>query len=200
MAATLPPAGPSTLAPSSDYRIGSRDTLNITVFQVPDLTLREAQVDASGQIALPLVGSITAAGKTTSELAAEISTKLQAGYLQSPQVSVIVAEAVSQKVTVDGAVVEPGVFALKGKTTLMQVVAMAKGPKPTAKLDRIAVFRSIDGRRTAAVFDLAAIRSGQADDPEILGNDIVVIDSSALKGFWREVVSALPAFAIFRSY
>lgn len=193
-------ASSAPAAATSDYRIGPLDKLVITVFQVEDLTLKEAQVDASGQIALPLIGSVMAAGKTTSELSGEIATKLRAGFLQSPQVSVMVSEAASQKVTVDGAVTEPGVFTLKGRTTLMQAVAMAKGPGRTADLKRVAVFRTTNGTRTAAVFDLAAIRAGRTEDPEIYGNDIVVVDGSAVKGFWREVVSALPAFAIFSPY
>lgn len=200
LAAPLTTQGASPLTVSTEYRIGPGDTLAITVFQVPDLTLKEAQVDANGRIALPLIGSVTAGGRTTAELATEIATKLEAGFLQSPQVSVIVSTAVSQKVTVDGAVTEPGVFTLKGRTTLMQVVAMAKGPKNTANLKRVAVFRNTEGERTAAVFDLSAIRSGKAEDPEIVGNDVVVVDSSALKGFWREVVAALPSLAIFRTY
>lgn len=196
-------AAPATSAPQSqtaDYLIGPLDKLAITVFQVEDLTLKEAQVDASGRLALPLIGTLMVAGQTPTQLAEEIRRRLAAGYLQSPQVSVIILEAVSQKVTVDGAVTEPGVFELKGQTTLMQAVAMAKGPAKNANLKRVAVFRQVDGKRMAAMFDLAAIRSGKNDDPPIFGNDVVVVDSSAMKSFWREVVGALPAFGIFRPY
>lgn len=185
---------------SADYRIGPLDTLSITVFQVPDLTLKEARVDASGQLALPLIGSVTAAGKTTSELSGEIAGKLRAGFLQSPQVSVIVNDSVSQKVTVDGAVAEPGVFELKGRTTLMQAVAMARGPSKDANLKHVAVFRNVGDQRTVAVFDLASIRAGRAADPDIYGSDVVVVESSALKGVFREILSAIPALAIFRPY
>lgn len=194
------PVTPTVTGPGPDYEIGPRDTLSITVFQVPDLTVKEAKVDASGLLALPLIGSVTAAGKTTVQLADEIAAKLKAGYLQSPQVSVIVLEAIGQKVTVDGAVTEPGVFELKGRTTLLQAVAMAKGPGRDANLRRVAVFRVADGQRTAAVFDLSAIRDGRADDPQILANDVIVVDSSALKGVMREIISALPGLAVFRSY
>ena len=196
----VPQSAPASSAIANDYRIGPLDTLTITVFQVADLSLKEVQVDAGGMIAVPLIGSVTAAGKTTAELSSEIALRLKEGYLQSPQVSVIVNEAVSQKVTVDGAVTEPGVFQLKGRTTLMQAVAMAKGPGRNANLKRVAVFRTSAGQRTAAVFDLAAIRAGLAEDPEIYGNDVVVVDASLLKGVLREVVTALPAFSIFRPY
>lgn len=201
LAATPPtPVRSAVSAPIEDYRIGPLDKLAITVFQVEELTIKEAQVDAAGRLSLPLIGIVDAAGKTTGELSKEITAKLAAGYLQSPQVSVMVSEAASQKVTVDGAVTEPGVFELRGRTTLIQAVAMAKGPARNANLKRVAVFRDINGQRTAAVFDLQAIRSGAAVDPEIQGNDVIVVDSSALKSAWREVVGALPAFGIFRPY
>ncbi|NEX94880.1 polysaccharide biosynthesis/export family protein [Caulobacter sp. 17J65-9] len=187
-------------APRGEYRIGPLDKLNITVFQVKDLTLDRVQVDASGRILLPLIGQVMAAGRTTTELSDEIAAKLEASYLQHPQVSVVVSEAASQKVTVDGAVTEAGVFELRGRTTLLQAVAMAKGPARNANLKRVAVFRQIDGQRQAAVFDLKAIRKGKAEDPEIYGDDVIVVDSSGLKGAWREVLGALPAFSIFRPY
>jgi polysaccharide export outer membrane protein len=191
---------PDTQRSGDDYRIGAHDRLTIAVFQVEDLKLDKIQVDASGRIALPLVGSVVAAGKTTNQLSVEIASRLSERYMRDPQVTVLVEEAVSQKVTVEGAVTEPGVYVLKGRTTLVQAVAMAKGADRMANLKRVAVFRTQDGKRVAAVFDLAAIRSGRADDPEIYGDDVIVVDSSAMKGFWREVISALPALSIFRPY
>jgi polysaccharide export outer membrane protein len=195
--ASLPPPSIEPVA-QQEYRIGALDKLDINVFQVKDLTLEKVQVDAGGQILLPLIGVITAGGRTTSELSADIAAKLQAKYLQSPQVSVLVEESASQKVTVDGAVTEAGVFQLKGRTTLMQAVAMAKGPSHTANLRRVAVFRQVHGDRAAAVFDLKAIREGRAVDPEIFGNDVVVVDDSFGKNAWHEVISVLPSLAIFR--
>ncbi|HYD44956.1 MAG TPA: polysaccharide biosynthesis/export family protein [Phenylobacterium sp.] len=180
-----------------DYRIGPFDKLTINVFQVKDLTLDEVQVDASGQILLPLIGQVAAGGKSTRELSKEIAGKLAERYLQNPQVSVLVKEAASQKVAVEGAVMEAGVFQLKGRTSLLQAVAMAKGPHPNADLKRVAVFRDVDGQRMAAVFNLKAIRKGKAEDPQILGNDVVVVNSSALKGGIRELVRSLPALGIF---
>lgn len=192
---------PSQSAPPQDYRIGPLDKLNITVFQVKDLTIEGVQVDGSGRISLPLIGSLLASGKTTQELSDEITGLLSGKYLQSPQVSVWVAEAVSQKVTVDGAVREPGVYAMSGPTTLLQAVAMAKGPDvKLANLSRVAVFRTVNGQRVAAVFDLKAIRSGKAPDPEIYGNDVIVVDGSAFKSAFREVIGVLPGLAIFRPY
>lgn len=194
------PIASAPVAVHRDYRIGIGDQLNVNVFQVEDLTKEKIPVDAAGQIQLPLIGAVAASGRTTTELANDIATRLEEKYLQDPQVSVTVAQAASQKVTVDGAVTEAGVFELQGRTTLLQAVAMAKGPRADANLQRVAVFRTVNGQRMAAMFDLKEIRRGAAADPEILGDDIVVVDSSALKGAWREVLRALPAFSIFRPF
>lgn len=194
------PGDATAVQPAMEYRIGALDLLNVTVFQVEDLTLEKVQVDAAGNLQLPLIGTVTAKGRTTTELAQDIRTRLAATYLQNPQVTVIVAEAASQKVTVDGAVTEPGVYQMRGNTSLLQAVAMAKGPNRTAELTRVAVFRNIDGQRMVAMFDLRAIRRGESDDPQILGDDVVVVDSSAMNTRIRDVISALPALAIFRPF
>ena len=180
-----------------NYRIGPLDKLNITVFEVKDLTIEKLQVDASGQILLPLVGSITAQGKTTTELSAEIARRLGEHYMQSPQVSVVVEEAVSQKVSVEGAVTEAGVFEMKGRTSLLEAVAMAKGPSKDANLRRVAIIRNVDGVARAATFDYQAIENGHAGDPEVLGNDVVVVDESKSKEFWHGAVSWLPGLYLF---
>ena len=180
-----------------DYRIGPQDKLSITVFQVKDLSVEKMQVDATGRILLPLIGSVEAQGRTTTELGREIATRLEAKYLHDPQVSVVVEESASQKVTVEGAVNEAGVFQLRGRTSLLEAVAMAKGPSRFANTRRVAIIRTVNGESKAAVFDLAAIMRGQARNPEILGNDIVVVDDSKSKQMWHDFVTTLPAFLIF---
>jgi polysaccharide export outer membrane protein len=181
----------------ANYRIGPLDKLDITVFEVKDLTIDKLQVDASGQILLPLIGSVKAQGMTTSELSAEIARRLAEHYMQSPQVSVVVDEAVSQKVSVEGAVIEPGVFEMKGRTSLLEAVAMAKGPSKEANLTRVAVIRNVDGMPHEATFDYQAIENGKAGDPEILGNDVVVVDDSKSKEFWHGAVAWLPGLYLF---
>jgi polysaccharide biosynthesis/export protein len=199
-AGSIPPATAGQPAnPMLDYRIGPLDTLSITVFQVKDLTVDKMQVDASGQILLPLIGSVMAKGKTTTELSAEIARRLGEHYLQSPQVSVVVNEAVSQKISVEGAVNEAGVFELKGRTSLLEAVARAKGASRNANLHKVTIVRSVDGTPHAASFDLAAIGAGKARNPEVLANDVVIVDGSRIKSMWQGVVQVLPAL-IFLTY
>ena len=191
-------AGGSITQPAMEYRIGALDKLNVTVFQVSDLTLRDVQVDAVGNLQLPLIGTVMAKGKTTAELTELVRSRLAADYLRNPQVTVVVSQAASQKVTVDGAVTQPGVYQMTGNTSLIQAVAMARGPSRTAELTRVAVFRNVEGQRMVAMFDLRAIRRGQAEDPQILGDDVVVVDSSVMSSTIANVLGALPALAIFR--
>lgn len=190
----------AVVQPAQEYRIGALDKLNVTVFQVADLTLRDVQVDAVGNLQLPLIGTVMAKGKTTGELTELIRGRLAESYLQNPQVTVVVSTAASQKVTVDGAVTQPGVYQMTGNTSLIQAVAMARGPARTAELSRVAVFRNIDGQRQVALFDLRAIRRGQAEDPQILGDDVIVVDSSVMSTTIASVLGALPALAIFRPF
>jgi polysaccharide export outer membrane protein len=193
---------PIGITPSvAEYRIAPLDKIDITVFQVKDLTVEDIQVDSSGRILLPLIGTVMASGRTATELADDVANLLRGRFLQSPQVSVRVREAANQRVTVDGAVVQPGVYQITTSTTLLQAVAMARGPdKDYANLKRVLVFRTIDGTRQAAVFNLQDIRSGKADDPAILANDVIVVDGSNVKGAWREVLRSLPGLAFFRPF
>lgn len=200
-AGDLPAPDPVTIASLSttaEYRVGPMDTLDISVFQVPELS-REAQVDAQGMVNMPLIGAVPAAGHTTVELEREIATRLSEKYLQAPQVNISVKEFASQRVTVDGAVMAPGVYPVTGPTTLMRAVAMAKGADPRFANERqVVIFRTVNGQRMAARFDLAAIRAGEADDPEVYGNDIIVVDRSGARSVLRDVVGALPVISIFR--
>lgn len=186
-----------SVTPGSEYRMGVGDKLNVRVFQVADLSFENLVIDTSGNVQLPLIGGVRGAGRTAGEMASEIATLLAAQYLRDPQVTVTVSEAASQKITVDGAVTKPGVYEMRGSTSLLQAVAMAEGPTPLADLTSVAVFRTINGRRAVALFDLASIRQGRADDPQVLGDDIVVVDTSRLNSLMREVLGALPGLAVF---
>lgn len=203
MTAAQPVDLPTNMIPTAqqaEYQIGVGDKLSVRVFQVPDLSFDELTVDTSGNLQMPLIGAVRASGRTSGQLSADIAERLSAQYLRNPQVTVTVTEAASQKITVDGAVTKPGVYEMRGRTSLLQAVAMAEGPSRIADLSKVAVFRTIDGQRSVAVFDLGAIRQGRAEDPFVLGDDIVVVDTSQLNAILRDAVGALPALAIFRPY
>lgn len=189
-------AGKNIVPPPEDYRISPLDVIEVSVFQVDELT-RTVQVNNNGLISMPLIGSIQAGGKTTTDLASHIARKLAERYLQSPQVSVFVKEYTSQRVTVDGAVKKPGIFATTGRLSLLQAVALAEGLNDVADPGGVIVFRTVDNKRMAARFDLTEIRRGIADDPLLNAGDVVMVDESKARTTLRDVKSALSVPGIF---
>lgn len=192
--ALMPPQGQDPNA-RVDYQIGALDVLTISVFQEKDLSLEEVPVDASGNIIFPLIGQIQVAGKSSAEVSKMIADRLGERFLVNPQVSVLIKTSVSQKVTVDGEVKEAGVYPLQGNTSLIQAVALAKGSTSIADLQQVVVFRTIGNTRYAAMFDLAAIQSGRAPDPQIRGDDIVIVGLSSKRAFMRDLLALAPTIA-----
>jgi polysaccharide biosynthesis/export protein len=183
-------------APRANATITPLDRLQVTVFREPDLSVEDVQVDEGGKVLLPLFGPMNAAGKSTETLAAEVAAKLRE-YIREPQVSVSVKQAAVRRVTVAGSVVQPGVYPLEGRTTLLQAVALAQGPSQVASLDQTMIFRTINGQRTAARFNLDKIAKGKDADPEVLPGDTIAIGSSKFKTAWRDIVLTMRSFNIF---
>lgn len=191
---------PEMTTATADYRISPLDTLSITVFQEPDLSLKDVVVETSGTLLLPLLGKTQVAGLTTSELAADLESKYGARYVRRPQISITITNPVSQQVTVEGNVIQPGIYPVSGRMTLLRALASARGPTRVAALDEVVVFRVINGQRMGALFDVNAIRKGRAPDPQIMGNDMVVVGFNAVKGAYRDFLQTAPVFAIFRNF
>jgi polysaccharide export outer membrane protein len=154
-------------------------------------------VDLAGHISLPLIGEVEAANLTTAQLDTVLTEKLGEKYFEHPDVSVGVKKSVGRLVTVDGAVKDAGSFPALGNLSLMQAVALAKGTSEDANPHRVAVFRTIGGKRQAAAFDLVSIRRGQAQDPAIYPGDIVVVDGSSIKTLQKQIFQALPVIGLF---
>lgn len=186
-------------ATQSAQIIGPLDKLQITVFQVEALS-GEFQVDSGGNISFPLLGVVSARGRTAADLSQHIGQRLGERYLRAPNVQVAITEATDQTITVDGSVRQPGVVVIRGATTLMQAVALARGTSEDANPARVVVFRTINGERMAAAFDLRAIRRAEAIDPPIYGNDIVVVDGNSGRMLYREVVASIPLLGLFRPF
>ena len=182
---------------ASDYRIGAQDLLNISVFGVEELN-KDVRVNSNGQVSLPLVGTVMAGGRTIPELESDLAKKYAAGYLQNPQVTVFVKEFTSQRITLEGAVAKPGIYPLTGRTTLLQAIALGGGvDDKVADLGGIVLMRTVGGKRQAAVFDLRQVRRGVTEDPQVYGDDIIVVEQSGSKTALRRFIEAVPAFGIF---
>jgi polysaccharide export outer membrane protein len=193
----LPAPSTSDIArETSDYHIGPLDKLTVTVFGVSDLTTN-GQVDGAGNFSMPLIGQVPAMGSTTNELARKIEAALAGRYLRNPQVGVTVTEAVGQLVTVDGSVTKPGQYPVIGRTTLIRMVATAGGMTDLASTREALVFRTVGGQRLVARYDIKDIRGARAVDPEVFGNDLIVIGESPGRKLFKDILAVAPLSGVF---
>lgn len=194
-ASSLPaPERADLVAADRPALIGPLDTIQVEVVNIPDFG-REIQVDASGRIAMPLVGTIDARGKTAEELARSIEEALRAHAVRSPEVVVNIKSSVSQVATVDGQVVEPGLYPVTNQMTLMRAIASAKGLSEFARQDDVVILRTVKGQRMAALYNIGAIRRGAYNDPAIYANDVIVVGDSPQRRLFRDFVAVSPLLA-----
>ena len=186
------PAPDRTDNAARPYYVGPFDKLTIDVFGIDALSGKEVQVDASGRMSFPLVGTLEVAGKTPGEVGGLIEQQLRGKFIRNPQVTVNLKETVSQVITIEGEVREPGLYPVVGRMTLLRAVATAKGTTEFTKLDDIVVFRTSGGRKYAALYNLRAIRNGIYPDPEVFANDVVMVGESRGRRLFRDLLSAAP--------
>jgi len=165
-----------------EYFIGPEDVLNITVWRNVDLS-KEVTVRPDGRISLPLIGDITAVGKTPAQLSEDISTKLKE-YKENPQVSIMITQVNSYVIYVLGEVAKPGKYPLRSKTTLLQGITIASGFTPTAARNKIVVFRfAKDGAgqvKIKASYDDIVLRDGSNQNIELKPGDQIVVPSETM--------------------
>jgi polysaccharide export outer membrane protein len=171
------------------HLIGPFDKISVEVLGLPELS-RQVQADANGHIALPMAGTIDVNGQSPEQLERTIEQRLAARYVRDPQVTVGIVETVSQVVTVDGEVRQPGIYPVAGRMTLMRTVARAQGATEFARTSHVVVFRTVEGRPMAALYDLRAIRLGAYEDPQIYPNDMVVVGESTARRIFPQILQA----------
>jgi polysaccharide export outer membrane protein len=186
-----PPSGADLVAATTPYRIGPLDKLAIAVFGVPDLS-GTLQTDAAGRLSMPLIGEVDAAGATPTELASMIARKLRDNFVRDPQVTVNLEETTSQVFTVDGQVTQPGSYPVVGGMSLMRAVAAAKGVGEFARLEDVVVFRTVNGKPLAALYNLGAIRRGLYVDPKIYANDVIIVGDSKARRMFQQFLQITP--------
>jgi polysaccharide export outer membrane protein len=124
---------------SYEYQIGAKDLLEISVFEVPELNIT-VRVSENGMISLPLLGEVKAEGLNRLELEKRIAAMLEKNYLKNAQVTIFIKEFQSKKISVMGAVKDPGTHDLIGRQSLLQVISMAGGLSEQAS-DTVVIFR-----------------------------------------------------------
>ena len=186
--ASIPQAGAPQASMMRDYRIGPEDLIEIQVFGVDQLT-RTVRVNARGQISLPLVGNLELGGLTAQQAEALIVARLAESFLQDPQVSLFIKEYTSQRVTIEGAVNKPGVYPLRGPTTLLQSLAVAGGQANLSDMTEVMLFRAdTAGKRETLVYDVDRIRSWQVEDPVVVNEDLIVVKRSKARTILKDSI------------
>lgn len=183
-----------------DYKLTPNDLIEVEVFGVSELK-RTVRVNSTGHIALPLIGTLEVAGLSPADAEALIAIQYGSKYLKDPQVSVFVKEFTTKRITVDGAVAKPGIFPLTGPITLLRAIALAGGGGHMADLENVMLFRlTPEGKADNKKYNLDLIRKGEAEDPLLQSDDIVVVnrDSSRVwlkDSLFRDIIDTLNPFS-----
>lgn len=187
-------------AGAATYALQAGDILSIRVFDEPDLSQDEVAVDNAGNLSLPLLGDVRAAGLSASQLSTSIERAYGDRFLRNPRVSVAIKKAPEQTVTVEGQVNLPGIYRFRMGDTLLTALAQARSPTDVARLDQVLVFRMVEGQRYGGQFDLQAIRAGRMPDLALAPGDVVVVGYSALRGAYKDVLQTAPLVAVLRPF
>lgn len=172
--------------------LGAGDTIRVTVFQNPDLSL-EARVSERGTIAYPLLGEIALAGNTPLQAGSYIAEQLRSrDFLRNPQVSVALVQVRSRQVSVLGEVARPGRYALEDASPrLTDILALAGGIAPAGGDEVIVLGRRDGEQRKLQVNVPAMVRAGDlSQDIELQAGDTVFVPRAPVFYVYGEVQHA----------
>lgn len=160
---------------SGDYLIGPGDLLGIEVWKEPSLT-RTVMVLPDGKIVFPLIGELTAGGKSVESLKKEIARRIEV-YVPDTVLTLEVRQMNSLFIYVLGRVNNPGRPQLTGNVNVLQALAMAGGLNPFAKRSDIRIFRQQGGETQIFHFDYDEVTSGErlADNIELKRGDVLFV-------------------------
>lgn len=184
------------LATSRATVLGPGDRLDFKVLGLPELD-RSIRVDEDGMASFPLLGAVQVAGVPLTNVRREVTARLRSRFLQNPEVTLGLVESVNQRFVIDGGVRIPGVYQVLGNATLSQSVAQAQGLSDTARASEVVVFRTVNGQRMAAIFNLGDIRGGRAPDPAIYANDQIIVGNDSNRLLLTQLVSLSPIIGLF---
>lgn len=172
----------SSLIVTKEYIIGPEDVLEITVWRNQDLS-KVVAVRPDGRISMPLIGDVTAMGRTPSQLTDDIAMRLKE-FKENPSIAIVVKEVNSYAVFILGEVQKPGKYPLKSKTTLLQGITIAGGFTPTAARNKMVLFRFLDNgggdERMKVSYDDIVLRDGSRQNVELKPGDTVVVPAETM--------------------
>ncbi len=189
---TLPTVDAATILSLENndvFKVGDR--AEITIFNVEDLS-GTFLVNKSGNIVLPLVGEIKAAGLSTEDLQSKLVAAYGETYLQNPSINVDLDPVDLGRIVVDGAVKKSGAFDIKKIIGLSEAIAMAEGLTEDANRREVYIVRHVNGEKFLQIADLTQIRTAQVDDPKLIPGDIVFVQDSTGRIIFREFLRTVP--------
>ena len=164
---------------SYEYQIGAKDLLEISVFEVPELNIT-VRVSENGLINLPLLGEVKAEGLNRFDLEKRIAASLEKNYLKNAQVTIFIKEFQSKKISVMGAVKNPGMHDLIGRQSLLQVISMAGGLSEQAS-DTVVIFRhfkNVPSQSLVIKLDDVLLKANPKYNIPIFPGDIINVPGS----------------------
>ena len=198
------PSGPQPLdsltGVGTDYRIGANDLLEFDVFGVPDMK-RTVRVNSTGMVSLPLIGAVPLAGLTAQQAEALLAQRYGEKYLQNPNVSIFIKEFTTQRVTIEGAVIKPGIYPVTGQITLLRALALAGGYVQYADQETVMLYRmGPDGKQVTQSFNLEQVRAGEVPDPIVVSDDVIVVKRDARRtglrdSLFRDIIDTINPFS-----
>lgn len=164
---------------SYEYQIGAKDLLEISVFEVPELNIT-VRVSENGMVTLPLLGEIKAEGLNRADLEKKIASMLEKNFLKNAQVTIFIKEFQSKKISVMGAVKNPGEHDLIGRQSLLQVISMAGGLSEQASATVIIFrqFRSVPSQSLIIKLDDVLLKANPKYNIPIFPGDIINVPGS----------------------
>lgn len=174
-ASTQPGSAPlaSPVVDSQGYRIGVADSLMVSVWQEPELSM-SVVVRPDGMITLPLVNDLSVVGLKTEELQGLLTEKLKP-FVNTPQVTIIVQGIRSRKVYLVGKVGHQGTFDLNDNKTVLELIGEAGGLGPFSKAGSIYILRQVGAKKIKIGFDFKKAISGRGPNPLLQPGDLVVV-------------------------
>ena len=161
--------------PPPDTTLGPGDMFDVRVFGEKDLS-NTFRVASDGSIDFPLVGTVTVSGMTPTEVAGLLQDRLKAGdFLKTPQVSILVKEYNSKKISIFGQVAKPGTFPYQDGMSVVEAISQAGGFTAIAKKNEVTVIRILNGDKKRFTVPVEAIGEGRAPNFELRSGDIVFV-------------------------
>jgi len=172
------PAAVVGVQPPPGYVIGIQDVLDVVVWKEEDMSAEKVVVRPDGRISLPLVNDIDAVGLTVEQLRLKIQ-EAATKFVQEPEVSVVVKEINSRRVSITGQVAKPGQYPLLSRMTVMDLISMAGGTAEYADKKEIRITRVKNGKSESLLFNLKDFQKGKPkaleQNIELIPGDIVTV-------------------------